>query len=290
MRELFSDKIKDFMDEYYKIEDLHFSFPDSNLVNVQFNAVHQYQDISLPFQIHCEPTMESFRDNFNEVLDGFDVNDVTIDLIRNHNYDGYVKETYDGVQEIYDDLQDIYEDLVYAVEHSREELDEERLYDAARELAIYRLNDCGDRVYFVDDTPDFITCKNYLKNYADGFYHDTLTPEEFEKVNEIIDKFPKEFKLYDGKIELSDNHTIWDIEGDFDMGEYFGTVADAVEEFEEITGEELHLLGRNGRHVCVDFTTENMLNYEYLCETQKDLEQGVIDEMSIEHGRDDEER
>lgn len=84
-------------------------------------------------------------------------------------------------------------------------------------------------------------------------------------------------KLYDGYIELSDNHTLFNISADISNEEYMECVNDAASEFEYITGVELYFLGRSGRHVCVENTYENALKYNELCKIQNELETKMID-------------
>ena len=86
--------------------------------------------------------------------------------------------------------------------------------------------------------------------------------------------FRKEF------LELHDNHTWWEIEveNDIDISEeYEWKVEEAIEVFERHTGVKIYLLGRSGRHCCVEDTPENSRRYQYLEKKALKLEQKVID-------------
>jgi len=87
-------------------------------------------------------------------------------------------------------------------------------------------------------------------------------------------------------IELSDNHTLWNIENDkfpnddYAAEEYNMQVQDAFDDFKSETGVELYSLGRSGRHICVELNYDNALRYDELASKQQELEQRVIDGMN----------
>jgi hypothetical protein len=108
-----------------------------------------------------------------------------------------------------------------------------------------------------------------------------------------IEALPDKFRVYSPDfenkeyLELNDNHTLWEIDNeDFNVEEYNYIVEDAMNEFSFRTDEELYLLGRSGRHACVEFTVENLLNYEALQEIQREIEENVIYEAN-EIGKED---
>ena len=87
-------------------------------------------------------------------------------------------------------------------------------------------------------------------------------------------------------IQLSDNHTIHsiDIPDSYNEGEvdqiYWERVDEMCERFEEVTGVDLYLLGRSGRHVCVNYDIDNFINYDELCRIQTALEEELIDSFN----------
>lgn len=87
----------------------------------------------------------------------------------------------------------------------------------------------------------------------------------------------KEISLYDGLLELSDNHTLWEIDApDFDIEMYWEDVSRLAENFETETGVKLYFEGRSGRHVCVENTLSNAFQYDALCELQQRYEKTLI--------------
>lgn len=81
-------------------------------------------------------------------------------------------------------------------------------------------------------------------------------------------------------LQLHDNHTFWKIESEIDEYELTAILDDIAEEFTAQTGKTFYGLGRSGRHICVDFTLDNLENYEILKETALDLEQEFIDTVN----------
>lgn len=98
-----------------------------------------------------------------------------------------------------------------------------------------------------------------------------------------------EFKFYQewhGKsyLELHDNHTIWNINKDFRWEVYEDQVRWACFEMEKhYKNLEIYLLGRSGRHVCVEDTPTNRRRYQQLVEYAKKSEQELIDYFNNEY-------
>ncbi len=93
---------------------------------------------------------------------------------------------------------------------------------------------------------------------------------------------------YDVCLELSKNHTMWELEADEwsdrEDSDYWYLVEVARRDFEKQTGTECLLLGRSGRHVCVEDNYKNAKRYFELCDLQRDLEDRVINQFNEEHG------
>lgn len=109
--------------------------------------------------------------------------------------------------------------------------------------------------------------------------------EQFEHIDlGCLDRFVKlleRAKFYEGWLELSDSHTWWDIRNvNVDLNVYDDYVNIYVDEFERKTGIGVQLLGRSGRHVCVEDTAYTIMKYDYLCEIQRDLERQLVDEVN----------
>lgn len=80
-------------------------------------------------------------------------------------------------------------------------------------------------------------------------------------------------------LELNDNHTLWYINcKDFDEYEYEFIVSQAIKAMEKKHKNlKVYLLGRSGRHVCVEDTPVNRRRYLKLIKTAVEQERWVID-------------
>ena len=90
----------------------------------------------------------------------------------------------------------------------------------------------------------------------------------------------KFYKEWNGEkyLELHDNHTMWNINKDFHWEDYENAVHLACIEMERRYKDlTIYLLGRSGRHVCVEDTPTNRRRYQRLIECAKKLEQEIID-------------
>lgn len=150
-----------------------------------------------------------------------------------------------------------------------------------QEQAEYYFNqDCQD-----SGNLDEIDYVDILKDYTDN-------EEEAKRVESLIHdawKIIKDHIYYSDHrkyIELSDNHTLWNIENDkfpsddSAADEYNSQAEAAFETFKDETGVDLLALGRSGRHICVDLNYENALKYSELVGKQQELEKQVIDAMN----------
>lgn len=77
---------------------------------------------------------------------------------------------------------------------------------------------------------------------------------------------------YDGScsreamLQLHDEHTLWKVDNELleDDEAYWFIVDEVLGQFEGETGVPVSLCGRSGRHVCVEDTPMNRLNYHRL--------------------------
>lgn len=87
-------------------------------------------------------------------------------------------------------------------------------------------------------------------------------------------------------LELNDNHTMWELNNptldndDSAWQLWDAIVTDKIDEFKDSTGEELYGCGRSGRHICVEPTFENCLNFNKLQEFQENLEDAAVEEFN----------
>lgn len=118
---------------------------------------------------------------------------------------------------------------------------------------------------------------NYIMDISEEGFNQAVS-----KINNVVDNIAT-YTNDDGTdyIELSDNSTVNQLDNpNKDMEDYNILVDVACKEFEEQTGTELYLLGRSGRHVCVELNYENAKNFESLASKASELEQGVIDSFN----------
>lgn len=114
--------------------------------------------------------------------------------------------------------------------------------------------------------------------------------EDFEKaeiylksllMNDV--KFYSEYSRY---LELSDNRTLNDItvpEGvNFDIEEYSVVRDMAVNQLSQEIHTEVYMLGRSGRHICVDNTFNNLVHYSEYKQKQKEWEAWLINVVNQE--------
>jgi len=93
--------------------------------------------------------------------------------------------------------------------------------------------------------------------------------------------FTKTLPRYDGYLELHANRTAWTLDNsdrvstDFDF-----LVEDAIRMFEEETGVKLYLLGRSGRHACIEDTPKNRKNFGHLQAKALRFERFVIESFN----------
>ena len=90
-------------------------------------------------------------------------------------------------------------------------------------------------------------------------------------------------KYYDGMLELSDMHVLWNcetLESDKDFKAYNLLCYEKMAEFEEIYQVEVFLLGRSGRHVCVRDDAKNRRSYANMKRTVNRLQREVIAQFS----------
>ncbi len=125
------------------------------------------------------------------------------------------------------------------------------------------------------------------------WYDSSVTEETYNKVVGIVKNVIDNIKFYNDSegtgtyIELNDNHTLWEVEapkevsndGSFDMV-YSDIVNEAANKFQEETDTKLFLVGRMGRHACVENNFTNASRYNELQEVQEKLEKEVIEKAN----------
>ncbi len=141
------------------------------------------------------------------------------------------------------------------------------------------LFDEGDKDYL----PDYEEFNDYTMDISKDLF-DKAKDRALEALTNLA-----EHQYYDSDgghstvLELNDNHTIWELTNENKSDEEWASIVQSKQaQFKADTGVELMLLGRMGRHACVEPTYDNCLNFTYLQETQEKLEQEAIDEFNAE--------
>jgi len=63
-------------------------------------------------------------------------------------------------------------------------------------------------------------------------------------------------------LELHSNHTAWSLDNEYATDDdWYNVVESTIELLAEVIGTPVYLLGRGGRHVCIEDTVRNRLNY-----------------------------
>ena len=135
--------------------------------------------------------------------------------------------------------------------------------------------------------------KDYLPDYEEfNDYTMDISKDLFDKAKEraleaLTNLAEHQYYDHDGGhgtvLELNDNHTIWELNNEYKSYEEWASIVNSKQaQFKADTGVDLLLLGRMGRHACVEPTYDNCMNFTYLQETQEKLEKEAIDEFNAE--------
>ena len=170
-------------------------------------------------------------------------------------------------------------------EHStNESLNEERAYnlsDRQVNIAEYIYNNLdisnrGSRQEVSIDT-DIDDVREY--------WDDEATETDFEIAKSFIeDIINYGLKYYEGDIELSDKHILWDINADIDNEDYWALADEATEKFNAENGVEASFNGRSGRHVVIEDTFDNFMRFKELKDNMEKAQQEFIDKVNNEYG------
>lgn len=147
--------------------------------------------------------------------------------------------------------------------------------------------------YLYDDTDYEVSRDGKISNIDFPEYESfndsvmEVSKEEFNKAKNKLEDALNNIKLYndsDGSgvyIELNDNHTMHNLEDNGKSNEDWYSIIDSKSaEFKAETDEELIFVGRSARHVCVELTLDNILNYNKLKEVQERLEDEAVEEFN----------
>ena len=179
---------------------------------------------------------------------------------------------------------------------AQEEPKEEKKESEDINNRIKKLNEANSLESTVDEAARYLFDEgdsDYLPDYEE--FNDSImeiSKDLFDKAKEraleaLTNLAEHQYYDHDGGygtvLELNDNHTIWELNNEKKSDEEWASIVNSkLAQFEADTGVELLLLGRMGRHACVEPTYDNCMNFTYLQETQEKLEQEAIDEFNAE--------
>lgn len=97
------------------------------------------------------------------------------------------------------------------------------------------------------------------------------------------------YKFYDNYndgryLELHDNHTLWKISVDVPEKRYNDEIELLIWDMERHYKDlKVFMLGRSGRHICVEDTPANRRRYRHLVSYAEKLEQEIVDYFNNEY-------
>lgn len=100
---------------------------------------------------------------------------------------------------------------------------------------------------------------------------------------ENITYYEYDYKKY---IQLSDNHTMYELNDDVEMtaDQYSSLVDIFLQQLQDEINIDIYALGRSGRHICIDNTFDNALNYNGYVQAQRKYEQEMINYINENFG------
>lgn len=159
------------------------------------------------------------------------------------------------------------------------------VWEIAKDLYDNDEIDCDvNRYGQVEDVSFDMEYDEYNEYYQDCNEADFEKAKEYLKQLLIDTKYYTDFKRY---LELSDNHTFWDIEvpegKQLNYDDDYGFVYDqALSGLSKEIGTDVYGLGRSGRHICVDDTFENLTKLNEFKVAQAEWEKWFIDAIETQ--------
>lgn len=81
-------------------------------------------------------------------------------------------------------------------------------------------------------------------------------------------------------LELHSNRTAWKLNKEIEPFGYDYLVSEKAKQFKKETGVDVLLLGRSGRHVCVEINAETIDRYQELRKKALELEKEFVNEIN----------
>ncbi len=155
-------------------------------------------------------------------------------------------------------------------------------------------NDLSDEVYEIaeymyDESEQDL---DYIPDIED--IQDTINEEcnedMYNKAVNIVKNIIESIEYYEDTrnkyIQLSDNHTMYELNSDVEItfDQYSSLVETFLQRLQDEINVTVYALGRSGRHICIDNTFDNALNYNKYVEAQSKYEQEMINYINENFG------
>lgn len=143
--------------------------------------------------------------------------------------------------------------------------------------------------YMYDESEQDLDYIPELEDIQDTINEDCNEDMYNEAVN-IVKNIIESIEYYeDGRdkfIQLSDNHTMYELNSDVEItfDQYSSLVETFLQRLQDEINVTVYALGRSGRHICIDNTFDNALNYNKYVEAQSKYEQEMIDYINENFG------
>lgn len=155
-------------------------------------------------------------------------------------------------------------------------------------------NDLSDEVYEIaeymyDESEQDL---DYIPDIED--IQDTINEEcdedMYNKAVNIVKNMIESIEYYEDTrnkyIQLSDNRTMYELNSDVEItfDQYSSLVETFLQRLQDEINVTVYALGRSGRHICIDNTFDNALNYNKYVEAQSKYEQEMINYINENFG------
>ena len=186
----------------------------------------------------------------------------------------YVDGTeYGATKPYYINIQESVSPLTEDVEDTND------LSDEVYEIAEYMYNESEQDLDYI---PDIEEIQDTINEECDE--------DMYNKAVNIVKNMIESIEYYEDTrnkyIQLSDNHTMYELNSDVEItfDQYSSLVETFLQRLQDEINVTVYALGRSGRHICIDNTFDNALNYNKYVEAQSKYEQEMINYINENFG------
>lgn len=156
---------------------------------------------------------------------------------------------------------------------------DEKFKETIYEVAEYLYNESEQDLDYIPEIEDIQDRVN--EDCDENMYNKAV--DIVRNIIENITYYEYDYKKY---IQLSDNHTMYELNDDVEMtaDQYSSLVDIFLQQLQDEINIDIYALGRSGRHICIDNTFDNALNYNRYVQAQRKYEQEMINYINQEYG------